>query len=84
MQKGVVIIKKNISQGNYFDDPMPLTGSLRCACICIAPRRLDYCIQEAVLSQKKAKCDLHGSVKLGLCSLELDLTLFCNILGEWT
>ena len=43
---------------------------------------LDYCTQEAVLSQRVAKCCLHNSVKLSLCSPELDL--FCDILGEWT
>ena len=40
---------------------------------------LDYRTQEAVLSQRVAKCCLHNSVKL---SLELDL--FCDIMGEWT
>ena len=34
----------------------PLTGSLRCACIYIVARRLDYCTQEVVLSQRAAKC----------------------------
>ena len=28
--------------GNYFDDLKPLAGSLRCDCVYIAPRRLDY------------------------------------------
>ena len=50
--------------GNYFDDPTLPTGSLRCACIYIAARRLDYCTQEVVLSQRAAKCGLHNSVKL--------------------
>ena len=36
--------------GNYFDDPTLPTGSLRCACVYIAARRLDYCTQEAFLS----------------------------------
>ena len=46
--------------------------------------RLDYCIQEAVLSQRAARCGLHNSVQLGLCSPELNFSLFCDILGEWT
>ena len=60
----------------------PLTGSLRCACIYIAPRRLDYSTKEAVLSQRASKCSLHNSVKLSLCSPELDFSLFCDILGS--
>ena len=67
--------------GNYFDDPTLPTGSLRCTC---AARRLGYCTQEAVLSQRAAKCGLHNSVKLSQCSPELDFSLFCDILGEWT
>ena len=71
--------------GNYFDDPtVRPTGSLRCTCVYIAARRLDYCTQEAVLSQRAAKCGLHNSVKLSQCSPELDFNLFCDILGEWT
>ena len=71
--------------GNYFDDPTLPTRSLRCTCVYIAARRLDYCIQEADLSQRAAKYSLHSSVKLSRCSPELDFTLpFCNILGEWT
>ena len=31
-----------------FDDPNPLTGSLRCAWVDIAARRLNYCAQEAM------------------------------------
>ena len=34
--------------------------------------------------QRAAKCGLHSSVKLTQCSPQLDLSLFCNILGEWT
>ena len=64
--------------GNYFDDPTQLTGSLRCACVYIAPRRLDYCTQEVVLSQVY----ICSSVKLGLCSPELDFSLFCDILDN--
>ena len=33
---------------------------------------------------RATKCDLHNSVKLSQCSLELDFSSFCNILGEWT
>ena len=65
MQKAVVI--NNL--GNYFDDPKALTGSLRCTSVYIAARRLDYNTQEAVLSQRVARCGLHNSVKLGWCSL---------------
>ena len=36
--------------------------------LCIAARRLGYCTQEVVLSQKEAKCSLHNSVKLSQCS----------------
>ena len=39
--------------------PIHYTGSLRCACVYIAARRLDYCTQEAVLSQRAARCGLH-------------------------
>ena len=39
----------------------------------IAARKLDYCTQEAVLSQRAAKCGLHNSVNLNVCSPELDL-----------
>ena len=70
--------------GNYFDNPTLPTGSLRYACAYIAARRLDYCTQEAVLSQRAAKCGLHNSVKLSQCSPKLDFSLFCDILGEWT
>ena len=70
--------------GNYFDDPNPLTGSVGCGYVYIAARRPVYCTQEAVLSQRAARCGLHNSVKLGLCSLELNFSLFCDILGEWT
>ena len=45
---------------------------------------LDYCTQEAVLSQRATGCSLINSVNLGLCSLELNFSLFCDILGEWT
>ena len=39
--------------------------------------------EEAVLFQRRAKCGLHNSVKFGLCSPHLDLSLFCDILrGE--
>jgi len=31
-----------------------------------------------------SKSGLHNSVKLTQCSPELDLSLFCNTLGEWT
>ena len=54
------------------------------ASVYIAARRLDYCTQEAVLSQRATKCGLHNSVKLSQCSPELDFNLFCDILGEWT
>ena len=40
----------------------------------------DYCTQEAVLSQRAARCGLHNSVKLRACNF----SLFCDILGEWT
>ena len=33
-------------------EPKPLTGSHRCACAYFAPRRLEYCTPEAVLSQR--------------------------------
>ena len=69
--------------GNYFDDPTLPTGRLRCTCVYIAARRLDYCTQKAVLSQRAAKCGLHNSGKLSPCSPELDFNLFCDILGEW-
>ena len=62
----------------------PLIGSSRCTCVYIAARRLDYCTQEEVLSQRAAGCGLHNSVKLDVCSLELNLSLFYGILGEWT
>ena len=58
--------------------------SLGCACIYIAARRLDYCTQQAVHSQRAARCGLHNSVKFSLCSLELNFSLFCDILGKWT
>ena len=57
--------------------------TLRCACVYIAARRLDYCTKEAVLYPRAAKCGLHNS-KLSRCSPEVDLSLFCDILGEWT
>ena len=41
--------------GNYFDDPTLPTGSLRCACVYIAARRLNYCTKEAALSPRAAK-----------------------------
>ena len=50
-------------------------SSLRGACVYVVARGLDYCIQEVVLSQRAAKCGLHNSIKLGLCSPEL--TLVC-------
>ena len=51
----------------------------------IAPKRLDYCTQEAVPSQGATKCSqLHNSVKLGMCSPELEFSLFCDISGAWT
>ena len=50
--------------------------------LCIAARRLGCCTQEAVLSQRAAKCGLHNSVKLSQCSLELDFSSFRDILGE--
>ena len=34
--------------------------------------------------KRPAKCGLHNSVKLNQCSPELDFSLFCDILGEWT
>ena len=37
---------------NYVDDPKPLIGTHSCACMYIAPRRMDYCTQEAVLCQR--------------------------------
>ena len=36
----------------------------------------------AVLSQRAARCGLHNSVKPSLCSLELNFSLFCDILGS--
>ena len=42
----------------------------------IVARRLDYCTQEAILSQSAARCSLHNSVKLCLHSLELNLVFF--------
>ena len=80
IQKYAKICYHKTNLGNYFDDPTLPTGSLRY----IAGRRLDYCTQEAVLSQRAAKCGLHNSVKLSQCSPELDFNLFCDILGEWT
>ena len=68
---------KTTCMGN---NPKPLTRSLRCTCIYIAARRLDYCTHEAVPSRRMG---LHNSVKLCMCSLELNLCLFCDILGEW-
>ena len=79
MQKAVVI--KQI-WAILFDDPTLPTGSLRCACVYIAARRLDYCTQEAVFSQRAAKCGLYNSVKLSQCSPELDFSLFCDIWGS--
>ena len=61
--------------GNYFDDTTLPTGSLRCTCVYIAARWLDYHTQEAVLSQRAAKCGLHNSVKFSQCSPELDFRL---------
>ena len=62
--------------GNYFDDPtLLLTGSLKCTWVYIAARRLDYSTQEAVLSQRAAKCGLiYNSVKL---SVLRNWTLIC-------
>ena len=40
---------KTTCMGN---NPKPLTRSLRCTCIYIAARRLDYCTQEAVPSRR--------------------------------
>ena len=57
-------------------------GSALTLQLCIAARRLGCCTQEAVLSQRAAKCGLHNSVKLCQCSLELDLSSFRDILGE--
>ena len=64
IQKYAKICCHKTNLGNYFDDPTLPTGSLRYACAYIAARRLDYCTQEAVLSQRAAKCSLHNSVKL--------------------
>ena len=58
--------------GNYFDNPPPPTGSLRYACVYIAARRLDYCTQEEVLSQRAAKCGLHNSVKTYIVEKSMD------------
>ena len=49
--------------GQYFDDPIPPSGSLRCSCVYTAARRLDYCTQEAVLSQQIG-LDLAATVQL--------------------
>ena len=48
MQKVVVLEQP----GNYFDDPKPLTGSLRWDCVYIALWRLDYCTEVVVLSKR--------------------------------
>ena len=45
--------------------------SLSCACIYIAVRRLDYCTQEAVLSQRAATC--------GFTSLSKTQSVFTRI-----
>ena len=74
MQKAVVIKQTRALTPHY------LLEALRCACVYITARRLT---QEAVLSQRAAKCGLHNSVKLGQCSPELDFSLFCNIMEEW-
>ena len=76
MQKAVVIKQTRALTPHY------LLEALRCACVYITAWRLDYWTQEAVLSQRAAKCGLHNSVKLSQCSPELDFSLFCNIMEE--
>ena len=49
--------------GATFDDPTPPFGSLRGSCVYTAARRLDYCTQEAVLSQQIG-LDLAATVQL--------------------
>jgi len=57
------------------DDPKSFIGSLRYTCIYIAPRKLDYCILFLSVIY------IIISIKLGLCSQELEFCLFGNILG---
>ena len=45
---------------------------------------INITVYKRQFSQTATKCDLHNSVKAGLCPLELDFSLFCDILGEWT
>ena len=49
----------------------------------IVARRLDYCTQEAILSQSAARCSLPNSVKLRLHSLELNLVCFFLATSWW-
>ena len=58
--------------------------AFRCACVYIAARRLGYCtqLQEAVLSQRAAKCGLHNSVKLSQCSPNWTLVCFVTSWGS--
>ena len=80
MPKSVVI--KTTWAINYFDDPTLLTAwkpQVRLRLHCSKARRSDYCTQEAVLSQRAAKCGLHNSVKLVQPEFTgLDFSLFCR------
>ena len=79
--------KKLLSQnnlGNYFDDPIHLleaSGALAATlqqggCITVHKRRFFLKEQQGV--------GLHNFVKLSLHSLELNFSVFCHIVGEWT
>ena len=59
-------------------NPNSLTGSPWCACVYIAARRLDYCTQEPVLSQRAITGAVYIiiSLKPGLCSPELNAFFF--------
>ena len=73
---------KTTCMGNYFDDPNPLTGTLRCACIYIAARRLDYCNKRRFFLKLERAAIVAVYITLCLCSLELNFSLFCDILGS--
>ena len=46
------------------------------ACVYIAARRLDYCTQEVVLSQRAAGCDLHNcKTRRVFTGIELEFVL---------